>query len=1161
VFIGDIGPKQTGVGQFIFRGDTMGVHRIDMDFKGFITGGGLPVPVPVNGSVCTTVEVQGPPNLQVVVRHPASVMKDEIYDLIVEITNLSGLPALYTSLELFVGSGAHLVDQNGIPIAASNEVRTIGTIPPGRTARLAYRVESQVAGKVIACQAIASQNITLSVDTGPGGTCNINNMYPAQFQPLPDDMPPTVIGINPLNGQPNIPVTTSVVAVLTPRTSCLTADTWTNVVTAPINGDPAKGLEVVSADLSASGTFYLEELDAFGNPVGHVPTDLVIENPPAGGTTIAVLRLGLNAPLSQSFLKPNTRYRATLTGGEGGLCSAASGETMPETFSWIFSTAPDCTTPSHFALQNSTPADGQTNVAVNQAIELNFSNRINLSSLRFDPDNLTASTFGVYQGDANAGTLVPGTLTASNLNTRLIYTPSSHLPADTQFYVRLTNGLSDACGHALETSGNVQWIGFHTQPIDTTAPAAPQVQPVPALTNANPIAVSGTAEPLSIVRIYGGALPASASVPDSGLFNVTVPLTPNTTHHLQAQAVDGSGNASPLINVDINSHPLIVVQDATPPSMVSILPANGSSGVPRDTAIEVAFSEPIAPDTVTNATLLLLQGNEAVPGTVMMAGATVTFTPSAPLTYGATYMIQIPAAGIRDLAGNGLDNTYQSNFTVEIENLTPIADAGAYAPVPVGGIVTLNGGGSSDPNGDPISFQWELINRPAGSNAVLANATTATPFFLADQPGAYTVQLVVSDGKLSSSPAQAVITTSNTTPVANAGPAQTVAMGAIVQLDGSGSSDIDGNTLTYHWTLECSPGITPPLSDPDIVNPTFEIGLADRCTATLIVHDGTINSAPDPVTISTINSKPEANAGPDQVVSAGSTVTLSSSSTDPDGDALTYQWSFISVPAGSNAVLSNPTTPSPTFVPNVIGEYIVQLIVNDGELSSDPDPVTITAGTPPPPSLNYGDVVSGEISAAGETDLYNFVGTTGDRILLTLVDTSGGLYTSGNYSQIYLYSPTGAYIGHVNATSHTAFTLTETGIYSVSIRASDLRTTGGYSIGLERLTPPTPVDATMQYGDILPESLTQAAEVDQFTFTGTTGDKILLTLVDTSGGLYTSGNYSQIYLYSPTGAYVGYVNATSHASFTLTETGTYSLALWASDLRTTGGYRIELSLQ
>jgi len=66
-------------------------------------------------------------------------------------------------------------------------------------------------------------------------------------------------------------------------------------------------------------------------------------------------------------------------------------------------------------------------------------------------------------------------------------------------------------------------------------------------------------------------------------------------------------------------------------------------------------------------------------------------------------------------------------------------------------------------------------------------------------------------------------------------------------------------------------------------------------------------------------------------------------SSDPDNDPLTYHWSFVSVPAGSSAELSNPITVSPTFVPDKPGTYVVGLVVNDGFVDSTQGTVQITA--------------------------------------------------------------------------------------------------------------------------------------------------------------------------------------------------------------------------
>ncbi len=73
-----------------------------------------------------------------------------------------------------------------------------------------------------------------------------------------------------------------------------------------------------------------------------------------------------------------------------------------------------------------------------------------------------------------------------------------------------------------------------------------------------------------------------------------------------------------------------------------------------------------------------------------------------------------------------------------------------------------------------------------------------------------------------------------------------------------------------------------------------------------------------------------------------------SASYDPEGDPLTYSWSFVSMPDGSMAELSEPSAVNPTFTPDVFGDYVLELVVNDGTSDSVPDTVTITFGNSAP---------------------------------------------------------------------------------------------------------------------------------------------------------------------------------------------------------------------
>ena len=138
----------------------------------------------------------------------------------------------------------------------------------------------------------------------------------------------------------------------------------------------------------------------------------------------------------------------------------------------------------------------------------------------------------------------------------------------------------------------------------------------------------------------------------------------------------------------------------------------------------------------------------------------------------------------------------------------------------------------------------------------------------------------------------------------------------------------------------------------------FNKNVKDVTVPVQVLTDNTleveVRSQPDSqisITISCVpqNNPPVAVAAynPVSPVDVGTVVNLDGSgSSDPDGDALTYQWSIQSAPAGSLAEISDPNIINPTITPDLVGDYVIQLIVNDGILSSVPSSITITAQTP-----------------------------------------------------------------------------------------------------------------------------------------------------------------------------------------------------------------------
>jgi len=214
---------------------------------------------------------------------------------------------------------------------------------------------------------------------------------------------------------------------------------------------------------------------------------------------------------------------------------------------------------------------------------------------------------------------------------------------------------------------------------------------------------------------------------------------------------------------------------------------------------------------------------------------------------------------------------------------------------------------------------------------------------------------------------------SNRPPVAHAGSDQTVDAGIVVQLDGSTSSDLDNDPLTYAWVQTAGPVVNfvSTASHPTFTAPSPAQNTA--LTFRLIVNDGHVDGPADFVSVTVLavpgsNQPPVADAGPDQTVFMGVLVQLASSgSSDPDHDPITYHWTQL---AGAPVTLSDPNASSPTFTsPNglTLNETLTfRLVVNDGTVDSAPDTSTVVVFAQNPPATGSNIAPQASVTASSE---------------------------------------------------------------------------------------------------------------------------------------------------------------------------------------------------
>jgi hypothetical protein len=359
-------------------------------------------------------------------------------------------------------------------------------------------------------------------------------------------------------------------------------------------------------------------------------------------------------------LKPETSYTATIKS------SKSSGNDSGE-HSWTFKTGKHRQNKS-LAVVSVTPLMSATDVSTTIKPTVTFSQEMTSSLTKL-------VTISLWQGT----TAVTGTLTFSGKTAT--FSPTNVLAANLVYTGKVVFGTksnSDDEGDDNNKSASTYTWSFTTGGggADVTPPTVLSVVPA---NNATAIALNSKvtatfSEAMNTTTINAtnftlkqGANAITGTVSYSGTtatFTPAANLMANTLYSgtITTGAKDAAGNAIASNYVWSFTTGAGVITDVTPPTVLSVLPANNATAIATSIHPAVTFSEAMNSTTINTTNFTLKQGSTAVTGTVAYSGTTATFTPSSALVANTIYTGTI-TSGVKDVAGNALASTYTWSFT------------------------------------------------------------------------------------------------------------------------------------------------------------------------------------------------------------------------------------------------------------------------------------------------------------------------------------------------------------------------------------------------------------------------------------------------------------------------------------------------------------------
>ena len=404
------------------------------------------------------------------------------------------------------------------------------------------------------------------------------------------------------------------------------------------------------------------------------PTDVVATLASATSATITWTPSPLNDGVISYFI-----YRNGTQVGESTTTSFTDTGLAQQT-TYVYSVAANCkggtvsdrsveTAQSTVTTVDITPPRVLSTIPVNGAIGVSRAGTATVNfSEPMDPSTITTANFNIRI--SASGQILAGTVTY-NATTRVAeFIPSSPLPNLTQLTTTVTTGVKDLAGNAMTSAFTASWTTADQEgPSVVLSPANGAVGVSPNVIITATFSEAVEASTVNTTNLTLRVTSSGANVAGILAYNATTRVATFTPSAPLAQATSYTFSVNGVRDAQGNTMTgpvtaTFTTGDLTAPTVTGVVPGSGANGIATNTTVEVTFSEPMNPATITSTNIELRNSTTSalVPATVTYANNVATLRPTGPLSNATGYTLTVKT-GVTDISGNPLAVQFVSSFT------------------------------------------------------------------------------------------------------------------------------------------------------------------------------------------------------------------------------------------------------------------------------------------------------------------------------------------------------------------------------------------------------------------------------------------------------------------------------------------------------------------